>query len=128
MESFMVDAGTLIERYSTVLTLVIGAIAVTGVLWRVVLRPILESVRELAEQMQALRVVAEAQLTGNGGTSLIDKVNRIEPNHTEVKNALKAAEAVETERWSSLDQRLKALEAKPPTVVIHNDPHMGATP
>lgn len=118
----MVDTAiTFIERYSAVLTLVLGAIAVTGVLWRVVLRPMLIALRELAEQMQALRTVAEAQLTPNGGGSLVDKVNQIGPNHEFAKDQWTELRGLITD----VQGRVKAIEEKSPTVVIHNEPRIG---
>jgi hypothetical protein len=124
-----------IERYSTNLTILLGALAITGLAWRKVLIPALRMLGDMRDSFQAVQSLAEAQLSSNGGSSLLDKVNKIEPNHDEVKAALAAteqtvreklesAERVETERWTSLDQRLKALEGKPAaTVIVNNDGH-----
>lgn len=78
MESTVIEGATdLAERYQTVLTLIVGAVVITATLWRVVLRPILMAVRELGDQMRAVRELAEAQLTTNGGGTLVDKVNHL---------------------------------------------------
>lgn len=45
------------------------------------LRRLVATVRQLVQRFEAVADLAEAQLSPNGGSSLLDKVNRIESNH-----------------------------------------------
>ncbi len=59
--------------------------AATVVMYRKFLRPV-------AQRMEAVDTLARAQLTTNGGTSLLDKVNRIASNHEEAEAHWKSLE------------------------------------
>lgn len=45
------------------------------------LRRMIATTRQLVQRFEAVADLAEAQLSPNGGSSLLDKVNRIEGNH-----------------------------------------------
>lgn len=133
MESFVM---AVMEQYGGALVAVAGVLGALVFIWQKAVIPVRRWAIRMGATIESLNEVAQAQLTGNGGSSLLDKVGKIEPNHDEVKAALTAAEDAvkaellraelkETERWTDLDRRLKAIESHPPTVTIHNDPHIG---
>lgn len=69
-------------------------------------------------RLEAVADLAEAQLTVNGGTSLLDKVNKIEANHevaelhwTGLEDSMSVAQDIGEKRWMELADKADTIAA-----------------
>lgn len=101
-------AAGLLAEWAVHLGAVAAIVTALGIIWKKVIVPLYSKFR--AAEAVVRRVVlaadrlipfAEAQLSPNGGSSLADKINRIEPNH-------QAAEA----HWQRLEEGQKEIARK----------------
>ncbi len=98
-------ASALLAEWAIHLGAVAAIVTAVGIIWKKVAVPLYQKVR--AAETVVRRVIlaadrllpfAEGQLKPNGGSSLADKINRIEPNHI-------AAE----DHWKRLEDGQQAL-------------------
>jgi hypothetical protein len=94
----------LIQNYASTIITVATALGLLGAvarfIWRRAMVPFIEIQNAAAE-------VIKLQLTPNHGSSLVDKVNRIEGNHQEAQRHWENLESVQ----EKLVQRLEKIEA-----------------
>lgn len=87
------NAVDFIKDWAQLIVVVLAAGGALLTLWRKVARP-----------MGAMKEVVDLQLTENGGGSLIDKVNKIAPNHTEARGHWEELKASQVEiKQNSID-------------------------
>lgn len=72
----------IVQEYAKTLTVVIAALAAVGgaIAWTH-----LRLIRPVIKAIEAIHELVEFQLRANGGSSLVDKVNRIDGNHQEAE-------------------------------------------
>lgn len=76
-----------------------AAVGALAVLWRRVVRPGVAITRRAVRAVQSALDLIEAQLRTNGGSSLMDKVDKIEANHAESRR-----------EWQRLHGRIDGIE------------------
>lgn len=87
---------------ATLIGLLVGGTGIAGA-YRLS-RTLVGQSRDLLEGIGAVKALADAQLTENGGGSLVDKVNKTWADLPKLQETVENNHAEARDRWSSLDR------------------------
>lgn len=101
MEQIVDGATAILQQYGAALVTVAGVLGAVIFIWQRAVVPTRRWATRMGQTVESLNELTTAQLTNNGGGSLLDKVDRIDPNHEEARG-----------HWSALESALSELGAK----------------